>query len=197
MELASQSVTDMFFAKGITLELENVSPAETALDQDLTAQVIGLGEGKIDLYVPSEAIIEPISPAEDMPEESVLAVPTYEATEDEITSHPVESNQYPDQGMPNDIMAISSSVPDLNPSEASEGSAETPSCEESLGDVTSSPTAPGETGISKVGASVRKFIPPKKDRMDPLKLDMSKPTVMPLTCKFFLTSLLIFMYLRR
>ncbi|MCJ8728298.1 hypothetical protein PDJAM_G00002840 [Pangasius djambal] len=189
MELASQSVSDLFLAKGdVSLALEHVAPAETALDhtvQDITAQIIGLGEGKLDLYVPSEAILEPISPAEVVPEESALAVSTYEATEDEVTSHPVQSNHSSDPGMPNEIIAVNSSVSDSNHSEASEGSAVkaaiAPSCEVSLEDSTSNPTAPGETGISKEDASVRKFIPPKKDRMDPLKMDMSKPTVIPLT----------------
>ncbi|XP_053092590.1 uncharacterized protein LOC113526741 isoform X1 [Pangasianodon hypophthalmus] len=183
MELASQSVSDLFLAKGdMSLALEHVAPAGTALDhtvQDITAQIIGLGEGKLDLYVPSEAILEPISPAEVVPEENALAVSTYEATEDEITTHPFQSNQSSDPGMPNEIIEVNSSVSDSNPSEASEGSA--PSCEVSLEDLTSNPTTPGETGISKEDNSVRKFIPPKKDRMDPLKMDMSKPTVIPLT----------------
>lgn len=191
MELTSQSVSDLFLAKGdMSLALEHVTPTETALDhavQDITAQIIGLGEGKLDLYVPSEAIIEPISPAEVEPEESALTVSTYEATEGETTS-PVQSNHSSDPGMPNEIIAVNSSVSDSNPSEAPEDSAAkadiAPSCEVSLGDLNSNPTAPGETGISKDNTVVRKFIPPKKDRMDPLKMDMSKPTVIPLTCKF-------------
>lgn len=192
MELASQSFSDQFLAKGeISLALDHVVPTETALDHtvdDITAQIIGLGEGKLDLYVPSEAIIEPISPAEEMPEESVSAASTAEATEGEVTSHPVQSNHSSDPGMPNEIMAFNSSVSDSNPSEAPEDlavkAAKTPSCEMSLGDLTSNPRAPGEMGMSKKYTSVRKFIPPKKDRLDPLKMDMSRPTVIPLTCKF-------------
>lgn len=189
MELASQSVSDLFLAKGdMSLALEHVAP-EAALDhsvQDITAQIIGLGGGKLDLYVPSEAIIEPISPAEVMPEESAPAVATYEATEYEMTDHPVQADHSSDPGMPNEIIAANGSESDSSPGEALEGSAvrDAPSCEVSLGDLTSNPTAAGETGISKQGTGVRKFIPPKKDRMDPLKMDMSKPTVIPLTCKF-------------
>ncbi|XP_060777293.1 uncharacterized protein LOC132886543 isoform X3 [Neoarius graeffei] len=188
MELASQSVSDLFLPKGdMSLALEHVAPTETALDhtvQDITAQIIGLGEGKVDLYVPSEAIIEPISPAEVEPEESALAVSTYEAPQGEMTN-PVRSNHSSDPGMPNDIIAVNSSVSDSNLSEAPEDSAVkadiAPACEASPGDLNSNPIAPGETGISKDDTSVRKFIPPKKDRMDPLKMDMSKPTVIPLT----------------
>lgn len=190
MELASQSVSDLFLPKGdVSLALEHVAPTEMALDhtvQDITAQIIGLGEGKVDLYVPSEAIIEPISPAEVEPEESALAVSTYEAPQGEMTN-PVRSNHSSDPGMPNDIIAVNSSVSDSNLSEAPEDSAVkadiAPACEASPGDFNSNPIAPGETGISKDDTSVRKFIPPKKDRMDPLKMDMSKPTVIPLTCK--------------
>ncbi|XP_058252281.1 uncharacterized protein LOC131357349 isoform X3 [Hemibagrus wyckioides] len=185
MELASQSVSDLFLSKGdLSLALEHVAPAETALDhtvQDITAQIIGLGEGKLDLYVPSEAIIEPISPAEVMPEEGALAMTTYESMENGMTNHPLQSNHSSDPGLPNELIAISSSISDSNPTEAPEDSAVrtaiAPSCDMSLGDL----TAHGETGISKEDASVRKLIPPKKDRMDPLKLDMSKPTVIPLT----------------
>ncbi|KAK3571126.1 hypothetical protein QTP86_001922 [Hemibagrus guttatus] len=185
MELASQSVNDLFLSKGdLSLALEHVAPAETALDhtvQDITAQIIGLGEGKLDLYVPSEAIIEPISPAEVMPEESALAMTPYESMENGMTVHPLQSNHSSDPGLPNELIAISSSVSDSNPSEAPEDSAVrtaiAPSCDMSLGDL----TAHGETGISTEDASVKKLIPPKKDRMDPLKMDMSKPTVIPLT----------------
>lgn len=181
MELASPSVSDLFLAKGeMSLSLEHVAPVETALDhtvQDITAQIIGLGEGKLDLYVPSEAIIEPISPAE----ESAPDLTSYGATEDELTSHPVQSNHSSYPGMPNEMITVSSSVSDSNPSEGSAVKA-APSLEASLGDLTSNPETPDESG--KEDTSVRKFIPPKKDRMDPLKLDMSKPTVIPLTCKF-------------
>ncbi|KAF4088557.1 hypothetical protein AMELA_G00084030 [Ameiurus melas] len=173
MEFASQSVSDLFLAKGdMSLALTQMTPAETALDhtvQDITAQIIGLGEGKLDLYVPSEAIIEPISPAEVVPEDSALAASAYE---DAMTSYPVQSSHSSDPGVPNEMIAVSRSVSDSNPSDAAEVS---------LGDLASIPTAPGETGISKEDTSVRKFIPPKKDRMDPLKMDMSKPTVIPLT----------------
>lgn len=192
MELASQSVSDLFLAKGdMSVALKHVAPAETALDhtvQDITAQIIGLGEGKLDLYVPSEAILEPISPAEFVPEDTAPAVLTYEPAEVRMTSHPVQSNYFIDPSMPTEITAVSSSVSGLNPSEAPEESAvkAAPSCEVSSADSTSNLKAPGEREIPKedFSASVRKLIPPKKDRMDPLKLDMSKPTVLPLTRKF-------------
>ncbi|XP_060726856.1 uncharacterized protein LOC132846248 isoform X1 [Tachysurus vachellii] len=191
MELDGQSVNDLFVSKGdLSLTLEHVAPAETALDhtvQDITEQIIGLGEEKLDLYVPSEAIIEPISPAEIIPEESALVISTYESTENSMTNHPYQSNVSSDPVLPNEL--VSSSISDSNPSEATEDSAAriaiSPSCDLSLGDLTSAPTAPGETGISKKYTSVRKFIPPKKDRMDPLKMDMSKPTVIPLTSSQF------------
>lgn len=184
MELASQSVSDLFLAKGdLSLSLEHVAPPETALDQtvqDITAQIIGLGEGKLDLYVPSQAIIEPISPAE----ESAPDLSAYEATEEALASHEVQSNHTSCPGMPDEIIAVNSSVSDSNPSEGSALKA-APSLEVCLGELPSNPDAPDETGIEgKEDTGVRKFIPPKKDRMDPLKMDMSKPTVIPLTCKF-------------
>lgn len=188
MELASQSVSDLFLAKGdMSVALKHVAPAATALDhtvQDITAQIIGLGEGKLDLYVPSEAILEPISPAEFVPEDTAPAVLTYEPAEVRMTSHPVQSNYFIDPSMPTEITAVSCSVSDLNPSEAPEESAvkAAPACEVSSADPTSN--LPGEREIPKEATSVRKLIPPKKDRMDPLKMDMSKPTVLPLTRKF-------------
>lgn len=191
MELASQSVSDLFLANGdMSIALTHVAPAEAALDhtvQDITAQIIGLGDGKLDLYVPSEAIIEPISPAELVPEESAPAVSTYEATEDELTCHPVQSNHSSDPGMPNEVIAVNSSVSGSNIREATEELAVKAdlSCELSSGDWASHDKAAREIGISKEDRkSLRKFIPPKKDRMDPLKMDMSKPAVIPLTRKF-------------
>ncbi|KPP76742.1 hypothetical protein Z043_103889 [Scleropages formosus] len=43
--------------------------------------------------------------------------------------------------------------------------------------------AQGDVMVGQVVPFVRKEIPPKKDRMDPLKIDMSKPISMPHTCK--------------
>ena len=43
-----------------------------------------------------------------------------------------------------------------------------------------------ETHVDDVAASDRKNIPPKKNRMEPLKMDMSRPPKMvtPLTCEY-------------
>lgn len=46
----------------------------------------------------------------------------------------------------------------------------------------------------------RKYVPSKKAMIDPLKMDMSKPLVMPLTCEYFtlqIFSSIIFLYLPR
>ncbi|TSL82474.1 Zinc finger protein 90 [Bagarius yarrelli] len=186
MELSSQSISDLFLAKGdMSLTLEHVAPGEAVLDhtvQDITAQIIGLGEGKLNLYVPSEAIIEPISPAEVMPEENTLVVSTYESTENGMPSgnvHP-QSNNFSDAGMPDELIAVDKLVSNSNPSDAKEDT-DVRADMTSTCDTTSKSTAIKNTEISKKPASARKFIPPKKDRMEPLKMDMSKPKVIPLT----------------
>ncbi|KAL7886616.1 hypothetical protein AOLI_G00043370 [Acnodon oligacanthus] len=226
MELAEPSVSDLFLAKGdMSLGLNHEAPPQTALDhtghadvKGTTLHITALGEQKLELPIPSEAIIEPISPAEVTLEESALTVTNEEeaAGNDDPKDSQLQltlSDASSDPGMSNEVIAANSSVLDSNPtetpdefightdpSEAPAGSEVTATlhpnaildssaldkeatCENGFREdsASNSPT-PGDDEGSKEDKVARKSIPPKKDRMDPLKMDMSKPTVIPLTC---------------
>ncbi|XP_062848343.1 uncharacterized protein LOC134310640 [Trichomycterus rosablanca] len=178
MEFACPSVSDLFLSKG-------------GLDQ-----VIGLGGEKLSLYVPSEAIIEPISPAEEVPDESTLTIVTHQAAGEEAsgTANTTQlDNLSSDLGVPDEIIETNGLLLDLNPSESLEGS----DLKEATGTSVqllkssnengspegskSTTMAPKDAGSSKGDKWARKFIPPKKDRLEPLKIDMSRPPVIPLT----------------
>ncbi|KAL6489416.1 hypothetical protein MHYP_G00031570 [Metynnis hypsauchen] len=226
MELAEPSVSDLFLAKGdMPLGLNHEAPPQTVLDhtghanaRGITLHITALGEQKLELPIPSEAIIEPISPAEETLEESALTVTNEEETagSDDPKDSQLQltlSHASSDPGMSNEIIAANSSVLDSNPmetpnefivhtdpSEAPVGSEVTATldpntlldssaldqeatCENGFPEdsASNSPTPRDDEG-SKDDKVARKSIPPKKDRMDPLKMDMSKPTVIPLTC---------------
>lgn len=182
MAFACQSVSDLFFSKG-------------GLDQ-----VIGLGGEKLSLYVPSEAIIEPVSPAEEIPDESTLTIVTNQDAEEQASDSANATqlnNLSADLGVPDEIIATNSLLLNLNPIESLEGS----DLKESTGTSGQLLESSNEKGSSEGLKSTfsvtkdaeyskgytggRKFIPPKKDRLEPLKIDMSRPPVIPLTCKFF------------
>ncbi|XP_076826281.1 uncharacterized protein LOC143473270 isoform X2 [Brachyhypopomus gauderio] len=224
MELSKQSVndlsvSDLFLTKG-DMPLNHVPSAEMTLDQpsvhlelnNITAQIIGLEGQTLNLQVPSESVIEPVSPVEVMLEENTLSLMTDEATEekpaDDFNDCRVQStlsdHASSDAGMPNEMIDANVSVSDVSPIEpqcelvhTSEAAGQPekvtldPSallietskeaiCENTYTQASTSMT-PKDVGCSKEGKSGRKNIPPKKDRMDPLKLDMSKSTVIPLT----------------
>ncbi|XP_036449720.1 uncharacterized protein LOC118823945 isoform X2 [Colossoma macropomum] len=217
MEVAEPSVSDLFLAKGdMPLGLNHETCPQTALDhtghadvKDITLHITGLGEQKLELPIPSEAIIEPISPAEITLEESALTVTNEEETagSDDPKDSQLQltlSDASSDPGMPNEITAANSSVLDSNPTEPpsefvvhtdpSEGPVgsevtatldpsaldKEATCENGSPEDSTSNSPRDEEG-SKEAKVARKNIPPKKDRMDPLKMDMSKPTVIPLT----------------
>ncbi|XP_017557576.2 uncharacterized protein LOC108429978 isoform X2 [Pygocentrus nattereri] len=225
MELAEPSVSDLFLAKGdMPLGLNHEAPPQTALDhtghadvRGITLHCTGLGEQKLELPIPSEAIIEPISPAEETLEESALTVTNEEETAG--SGDPKDSQLQltlsaasSDPGMSNEIIAANSSVLDSNPAETPNEFIVHPDPSEApvSSEVTTtlypnallessaldkeatresgfpadsalnSPTPRDDEG-SKEDKGARKNIPTKKDRMHPLKMDMSKPTVIPRT----------------
>lgn len=226
MELAGQSVGDLFLAKGdMPSGLNHEAPPEAVLDhtvhaevKDITLHIISFEGQKIALPIPSAALIEPISPAEEIPEENGLIVGLHEATEEEIASNDGSKDsqhhlihESSDLCVPNEIIAVSSSVLDSSPSEAlselivhpsefpavsnvtealdpkalldPSGLAREAACADDIPEDSTSDISRDE-GCPKKEKAARKNIPPKKDRMDPLKMDMSRPVVMPLTCKY-------------
>ncbi|XP_026863005.2 uncharacterized protein LOC113575613 isoform X2 [Electrophorus electricus] len=229
MELSKQSVndfsvSDMFLAKG-DMALDHISSTETTLDHqsvhvevnNITAQIIGLEGQKLNLHVPSESIIEPVSPVEVMLEENALSLMTHKATQEKPTGpddpndsqvqSTLSDHTSSDPGIPNEMIAASILESDINPVEprcefivhTDPSEAQGPSdkvtldpsallmgklkevvCEKKQTPDSTSMT-PKDVGCSKEEKSVRKNIPPKKDRMDPLKIDMTRSTVIPLT----------------
>ncbi|XP_066539340.1 uncharacterized protein [Hoplias malabaricus] len=201
MELAEKSVSDLLLAKGdMPLGLNNGITSETA-------HTPGLGGQKLELPIPSEAIIEPISPAEVTLEESELTLTVHESAEEEtagiedpnVSQVPVALSDVPS------YPCISNSVLDSNPTEPpSVDIAHTDTGKTLVGSDVTGPLDPNaldkeatlknslpkvstpdsstlQDVQSEVNKDTRKRIPPKKDRMNPLKMDMSKPTVVPIT----------------
>lgn len=96
-------------------------------------------------------------------------------------------------------MAVTQSVenePAVQP--LTEPSVDTAGMETSSASKSSAPTEPvpdtnanlgcGEQKAKKQNTGIRdgrKYVPSKKAMVDPLKMDMSKPLVMPLTCEYF------------
>jgi len=56
---------------------------------------------------------------------------------------------------------------------------------ESVPDANAKPGCDGQKAKKQEKGDGRKYVPSKKAMVDPLKMDMSKPLVMPLTCKYF------------
>lgn len=178
---------------------DHLSSVEAPLDGiehgiGATEQNSGL-ELKLDLYVPIPPIIEPITPVEETVEHCVLPVATQEDdTQPEAAKGETDASAESFQSE-NQLSLVESSSDTLTEAECEQASNETgsPDCKAATYEP-EEPVSFKETpkicdGIkssseSKVYNTERKNIPPKKDKFNPLRIDMAK--VIPLTCKFFI-----------
>lgn len=184
---------------------DHPSPLEAPLDitvhgieaTESTDQTSGL-ELKLDLYVPAPPIIEPITPVEETVEHCAFPV----ATKDDSTQPEAvieETDETADveglhcENQSSLAESISDTVTEVECERAFNESGSSDSNAASC--VPEEPMSSNETpkmcanSKSSTGSTAhnaeRKNIPPKKDKFNPLKLDMAK--VIPLTCKFFNT----------
>ncbi|XP_048009554.1 uncharacterized protein LOC125243774 isoform X2 [Megalobrama amblycephala] len=178
---------------------DQLSPLEAPLDRivhgieatESTDQASGL-ELKLDLYVPAPPIIEPITPVEETVEHCAFPVATQEdSTQPEAVTE--ETDQTADvEGLhcENQSSLAESSTDTVTEVECEHASNESGSSDCNAAScvleetVSSSETPKMCANIkSSTGGTVhnadRKNIPPKKDKFNPLKLDMAK--VIPLT----------------
>lgn len=184
---------------------DQLSPLEAPLDSivhgieatESTDQTSGL-ELKLDLYVPAPPIIEPITPVDETVEHCAFPVATQEdSTQPEAAKD--ETDQTAGiEGLHCERLDRSSlaesSADTMTEVECEHASNESGSSDcNSASCVPEEPISSNETPKicantkSSSGGTVhnanRKNIPPKKDKFNPLKIDMAK--VIPLTCKFF------------
>ncbi len=180
---------------------DRLSPLEAPLDSIMhgieATEGIERNRGlelKLDLYVPAPPIIEPITPVEETVEHCALPVVTEEnSTQPEATKEGTdETDNVEGFHCENQSSLAESSSYTLSEVECEHASNKT-----SLSDLTAASCVPVEpinsiekpkscanikssTGSTLYNAD-RKNIPPKKDKFNPLKIDMAK--VIPLTCK--------------
>ncbi len=177
---------------------DRLSPLEAPLDSIIhgiegTERNSGL-ELKLDLYVPAPPIIEPITPVEETVEHCALPVET-----EENSTQPEAAKEGTDEtdNVEGFHCENQSSLAELSLDTVTEVECEHASNETSSSDLTAASCVPVEpissietpkscSNIkSSTGSTVynadRKNIPPKKDKFNPLKIDMAK--VIPLTCK--------------
>ncbi|XP_058602750.1 uncharacterized protein LOC131521747 [Onychostoma macrolepis] len=178
---------------------DRLSPLEAPLDSIIhgieategTERNIGL-ELKLDLYVPAPPIIEPITPVEETVEHCALTVVTEEnSTQPEAAKEGTdETDNVEDFHCENQSSLAEASSDTVTEVECEHASNETSSSDLTAAScVPVEPISSNETPKScaniksSTGSTVyhadRKNIPPKKDKFNPLKIDMAK--VIPLT----------------
>ncbi|XP_052433931.1 uncharacterized protein LOC127974592 isoform X1 [Carassius gibelio] len=179
---------------------DSLSPLEAPLDSIVHGIEATEGternsslELKLDLYVPAPPIIEPITPVEETVELCLLPVVT-----EEDSTQPEDAKEGTDET--NNVAGFHCE----NPSGLAETSLDTVTeveCKHATNEISSSdlmaascvpvePISANETqkgcanNKSSTGSTAynvgRKYIPPKKDKLNPLKMDMAK-SIIPLT----------------
>lgn len=168
--------------------LSSVEAPLDGIEHGMEAAVRNSGlELKLDLYVPIPPIIEPITPVEETVEHCVLPVATQEDdTQPEATKGETDANaeHFECENQPSVIESSSDTV--------TEAQCEQASNETASSDCKAAPCKPEEAVSSKETPQTRKAssgrkaynterknIPPKKDKFNPLRIDMAK--VIPLT----------------
>ncbi|KAG9275933.1 hypothetical protein AMEX_G8177 [Astyanax mexicanus] len=161
--------------------IEPISPAEVPLEESelLVSHNETLIEESAGCDDPEDHHVQSASDIRYMPSEIMAATdlvlvsnPTEPCTRFELQSEHTEEQV--------DSTVSTALYPDalLDPG----AQAEEPTCENGISEGSpSNSSSLSDAGKCKEVKSIRKRIPPKKDRMDPLKMDMSKPTVIPLT----------------
>lgn len=153
--------------------LKSLSSATSAMPDNMTLVDTG----------PKEAVEHP-----DLPKEAASAthLPGHQI---DPPNGPVATTIDPSNGLvaskmdpSNDLAASIKTTPSEPTKQKREDGVSSP--KETTQDPNAAPTVTRDAGATGISTVVRKNIPPKRDRMEPLKLDMTKPTVMPLTCMY-------------